>query len=236
LEIWKLVLANGLAYAIGYDWLAVIDVSDPAAPASRGSLSGFLLPTALAVRGEIAYVGDIFGLRLVDVSDVSAPVEVGSLALPGDAMSVAVHEDRAYVVSHVEFRHHLLHVIDVSNPAAPVELGFAELIESPRDVAVVPGRVFVVTLDGIRVFTVSEGGTLRELGAVTTPERQAAWQLDLSGGLVFGACEGDGLCIVDFGPEYAQLATIDVKPSDGRNRLNPKSGGRVAVAVLDPRP
>jgi hypothetical protein len=226
-----LEVKGGFAYAVGAEDAAldVIDVSNPSSPTTLGTLRGFLFPWDVAVAGGIAHVGDDSRLRLVDVSDPRAPVEIGSLGLRGDAYRVAVLGTRAFVVSQLGSfpERGRLTVIDVSDPTAPRELTAVLLPETPHDVEVLPGRVFVGENDGIRVFSLSMDDVLTELGAFAT---DVAWDLELAGGLVHAACEQDGLRIVDFGPEYGQLAAIDVARHPGK-RLPPRSRGRVTVAL-----
>ena len=222
---------EGIAYLTRPDdTLELVDVSDPTAPRTLGTLGGLLLPFTVAVDRGTAYVGDILGLRLVDVRDPGAPAALGSLELPGDAIGVSLLGTRAYVVSQLFSPPDVgrLHVIDVSDPLAPVELASAPLREAPHHVAAIPGRVFVGTDAGVRVFSESEADGLVELGGHATGG--PGWGLELASGLVYAASMDEGLQIIDFGPEYGQVAEIVIAPPHGR-RL-PRKSARLGVVTL----
>jgi hypothetical protein len=144
---------------------------------------------------------------------------------------VAVLGPYAYVVSQLGSFPEAgrLSVIDVSDPTAPREFVAVPLHATPHAVEVLPGRVFVGADDGIRVFSLDEDEVLTDLGAFATGE--VAWDLELTGGLVYAAFDGRGLRIVDFGPEYGQRVEIhvDARPGHGPHA---NGRGRVAVTVL----
>jgi hypothetical protein len=88
----------GTNYANGT--LKVLDVSNPSAPISVGSVGTGSDPSSIAVAGRYAYVVNWGSgtLQLFDVSNPSAPVSVGSVGTGSDPMSVAVAGRYAYVV------------------------------------------------------------------------------------------------------------------------------------------
>jgi hypothetical protein len=72
---------GGYAYTTGYNFLRLVDVSDPAHPVETGSLEGLYGYFEVAGRYIYATFHDLadLGFRVVDISDTSHPVEIGSL-------------------------------------------------------------------------------------------------------------------------------------------------------------
>ena len=85
------VEGNHAYVADGESGLQIVDISDPASPATVGSLAlgGFI--NSVALSENFAYVTDEdFGLRKIDISDPAHPVLVGSFDTPGEPTDVAV--------------------------------------------------------------------------------------------------------------------------------------------------
>ncbi len=237
---------DGVAYvADGASGLRVIDVWDPAALREVGALpivKGFARDVELAE--GIAYVatggfdfatGTFAGLLIVDVSDPSRPLQIGVYdAHP--AMATAAAEGLLYVAAS----HEGLRILDVSNPEAPFELGAWEVFREPTifevDEVELDGEHAYLTGGGfaaglaVWAIDVSDPSAPRPLGAYPLATAQA--DLELASGLVFVA--SFALSILDFGPEFASVQTIDidVKPGNSRNVMNPRSRGVVPVAML----
>jgi hypothetical protein len=81
--------------------LQIIDVSNPSAPVSVGSVAAGNVPYSVAVSGRYAYVANEIGntLQIFDVSTPSAPVSVGSVGTGNVPQSVVVSGRYAYVVN-----------------------------------------------------------------------------------------------------------------------------------------
>ena len=113
------VVSEGRAYvADGRSGLAIIDVSDPAAPRELGRFSP---PDAeirgISVIGSRAYLAaGRRGVRIVDVSDPANPKDVGGFDTPRDARAIHVSGSLVYV-GDAEW----LRVYDVSKPSRPLE-------------------------------------------------------------------------------------------------------------------
>lgn len=81
--------------------LTVVDISDPTAPAARGSVSLGGKSFGITRQGSLVFVANqTTGLRVVDVTNPDAPVVVATKAIPYKAWDVAVKEDVVYVVSY----------------------------------------------------------------------------------------------------------------------------------------
>lgn len=137
-----LVRAEGaFAYVTRGERLTVFDLSNPAAPARRGSHAFPEKIWGFEVTGALAYVAaGHSGLWILDVSDPDAPFVRGSVKTPGQAKNVAVSGDRAVVADHMSG----VDVIDVSDVAAPAAVGSAYTDGYARDVAMAGPLAFAV--------------------------------------------------------------------------------------------
>lgn len=131
---------EGYAYLGVGPELVIWDVTNPAQPAHVGAT---LLPqeiTDVEIAGSLAYVlAD--GLRIVDVSDPAAPQEIGFYQTPEYTHSLAVVNNKVYLVAHRG-----LWIVDVSDPTAPLELGFCALTQViSNKVAVYGDKAYVAT-------------------------------------------------------------------------------------------
>jgi hypothetical protein len=103
--------------------LRVIDVSNPSIPAEvglwRASDSPSWSPSAVFVRGDLAYVAEDCGLWVVDISDPAHLVEVASYELPGHPYDLTVAGDYAYLSSCSDG----LYVVDISDPTDLLQVG-----------------------------------------------------------------------------------------------------------------
>ena len=143
-------VAGNYAYvtSVGSNALEIVDVTNPAAPVHKSSIShgegGALLlnPQSVFVAGNYAYVAsyDSNALEIVDVTDPAAPVHTGSISDGGGSgapflnkpYSVYVAGNYAYVASYGSNE---LEIVDVTNRANPVHKGYI-FISAPRSVYV----------------------------------------------------------------------------------------------------
>ena len=107
----------------GLAGLAIVDVTDPAAPVLVGRAAIDGQARGLAVDGDHAYVAaGSAGLVVVDVSDLRAPKVQGAARVSGSAIRVDYSGGLAFVAAWNDAR-----VYDVSNPAAPRFVGAARM-------------------------------------------------------------------------------------------------------------
>ena len=137
-----LVRAHGaFAYITRGSALTVYDLSNPAAPARRGS---YELPEKVwgfTVIGTLAYLAaGHSGMWIVDVSDPDNPALRGGVKTPGQAKNVAVSGSRAVVADHMSG----VDVIDISDLAAPATVGSVYTDGYARDVAMFGPRAYAV--------------------------------------------------------------------------------------------
>lgn len=100
--------------------LQLLDLSNPAAPAEKGTYEFPQPIRGFVVAGSLVYVAaDVFGLGILDVSNADAPTLIGSWETPGQARSVAVFGATAFVADVLTG----IDVVTVSNPTRPVPIG-----------------------------------------------------------------------------------------------------------------
>ena len=119
----------------------MFDISEPAAPAQRGS---HVFPEKIwgfTVAGAVAYVAaGHSGFWILDVSNAESPTLRGSIKTPGQAKNVAVSGTMAAVADHMSG----VDVIDFSTPAEPVLVGSVYTDGYARDVAMFGSQVYAV--------------------------------------------------------------------------------------------
>lgn len=125
-------------------------------------VGGLTIPAwNVVVVGSRAYVTDITtGLHIVDVADPAAPKKLGSYDTPGNAASVAVAGNYAYVADFDGLR-----VINVANPTAPFEVGYYDAPWDAWDVVVVGNYAYLADdMGGLRIINVADPAKPREVG------------------------------------------------------------------------
>lgn len=160
-----LVRAHGaFAYVTRGSTLTVYDISNPAAPARRGS---YELPEKVwgfTVIGPLAYLAaGHSGMWIVDVSDPQNPALRGSVTTPGQAKNVAVSGGHAVVADHMSG----VDVIDISDLAAPATVGSVYTDGYARDVAMFGARAYAVDHPaGFYVLDMNRDDPLEPVGAL----------------------------------------------------------------------
>ncbi len=141
---------NGFAYvggctpegsAISYvGYFGIFDVSNPANPMPKGSLTTIVNIRSLVAVGNYVYAVQSTDNRLVviDVTDKNDPKVVGTLtdgqggALLSNPVDITVIDTKAYITSSGS---NALEIVDITNPIAPLHLG--KLAFSPAGSSIV---------------------------------------------------------------------------------------------------
>ncbi len=200
-------VAGSFAYVGGRSSLAVMDISDPAAPHEVGRV--FLRHghvRGIEVSGDHAYVAaDSGGFRVIDVSTPSAPVEVGVLETPDSFVSdVAVSGSYAYTATQ-----NGLQVIDVSTPSAPVEVG-SFYTGAAFTVALTGNHVIVANTTDLQVFDVATPSAPIRVGSVNIGGQ--ASRIAVSGDYAYVAAGTRGLRVVDISTPSDPFVAWAVQP------------------------
>jgi hypothetical protein len=200
---WKYAVAvaavDDLAYLVDFEivsgapnFLRVLDVSEPTAPAELGSLA---VP---GVTNDVDIVGDrVFlasgrsGWRVIDVTDPTAPVEIASLSAAGYARALEVIGDLAYLTDSQKSFHlgdiSLLRIVDVSDPSSPMELGALDLLRLvdseafAGDIEVVDDIAYIAAASGLVVVDVSDPSVATVLSYLRTSPRGGTGRVEVRG-------------------------------------------------------
>jgi len=178
------------------DWaggLAVIDVSDPAAPALTGTCALAGSAFGVAAAGDLAYVAvQAAGLQIVDISDPASPTVAGGYDTAGSAYAVLHAGDLVYVADGFSG----LAIVDVSNPASPSLVGACDT----------PGKAYGVALHGSYALVADSESGMQVID-VTDPALPAivgsydtggyAWDVAVAGDAAFVSDNSGGLVVLD---------------------------------------
>lgn len=236
----SIALSGSRAYvANGLSGLAIVDVSNPDAPAVTGTFKtpGEALRVGVGVGGTKAAVANrMSGLEVVDVSNPAKPVSVGSFYTDGYARDVAVLDALAFLVdSTTDFA-----IVDLSKPGLP-SLSTQTLGEPSDNVVVAPSArgantAYVMGRGMLQVYDLSNPSRPAK---VTTykipgpPPRCGAppcAALAVQGSLAYVATASDGLHVIDFS-DPAQPAVAGSYKTAGPARDVTVAGSLVLVAV-----
>ena len=188
------------------DGLHVYDYADPSRPVEVAFVELVQeLPSGRSVhssRLDMAMVGDYLyladglpgGFHVISIRDAADPHVVNYVRTRFDRLSVIAGDGSRLFVCFTDGE---LWTYDVGDPLRPRQLSVSRHIQlvGVRDIVVRDGSLFAATRDnGLVRVDVSELSAARIVGqAVTVPE---AHDLDIAGGHVFVAAEGDALAIV----------------------------------------
>jgi hypothetical protein len=120
------VVANGIAYVVGWVSLWAVDVSDPRHPTVLGSVATPAFMQRVVVEGDRAYLSTYNQLTTLAIADIADPANMrvlGSMFVD-NPRDIVVRNRRVYIASEggSEITSGL-RIVDVANPAAPVQIG-----------------------------------------------------------------------------------------------------------------
>ena len=183
------------AFVGGGDQFFSIDVSDPEAPGTVGTVNPVNTLGRLALDGVHAYVAEgTGGLGVVDVSDRANPDHIALLNTPGSAEDLAISGNHAFVADSGGG----LRIIDITTPASPSEVGHYTWTDQPAfGVAARGGYVYVTTQNngGLRVLDVSVPESPVEVGACEMLGH--GYGVEVEGDYAYVAFGLDGLRIIN---------------------------------------
>ncbi len=171
----------------------IYDVSDPANQllVSEGihTYGPAVIEMSYDEESQRLYIAaDYDHLEIWDVQNPENPIKLGSCEVPGDARSVTVSGNYAYVISiH-------LRIIDVSDPSNPLETGFFIMDEDyNQDVAVSGDYAYLTDSGQIRIIDVSDPYNPIE---VNTINDAVSGDIKITGNHMY-VCNGDEIGIYE---------------------------------------
>jgi hypothetical protein len=238
-------VAGGYLYAVcgSRAAVAVVDVSDPTQPVSRGVIALRNYPDGLAIGDGYAFLainrlpdGQSSGVQVLDLADPARPNPVGWIAMPWLwPVDIAVADHVAYVVTRSESEpgRSSLHLFDVRDPANATPItSFSTVVGRVGVLATIATRVAVV---GARAYVVQETTEFRgALGSFSTAYEVIVVDVsDPSHPRAIGRYETpEGLRISDVGVDDDLIVlTVADAPGTGRSDTDPAVAG--GLWVLD---
>jgi hypothetical protein len=160
-------VSGSLAYITAGPALRIVDISQPADPVAKGTLTLPDAPTAMAVAGSSVYLAmGLRGLAIVDARNPDAPVLAGSYKTPGESIRVAVSGSRVMLADRMSGAE----VIDVSDQAKPVPVGSHYTDGYTRDVALAGTLAYIVdSTNDFIVVDINRGKTPVPLSTQQSP-------------------------------------------------------------------
>jgi hypothetical protein len=178
------------AYVAGGRTLAVIDLSDPAAPRRVGAYTFPEQIWSFRLVGQYAYVAaNFFGLGILDVTNPASPTLRASFKTPGQAKGVAIVGTTVFVADHMSG----VDVVDVSSLDKLVGRGSFFVDGYARDVAA--SSRFGVAVDaptGLYVLDPSRPGEPEAAGQLQTAAAPQMVEMMERGGRVVACVIGGG--------------------------------------------
>ncbi|MBV9786875.1 MAG: hypothetical protein JOZ51_01785 [Chloroflexi bacterium] len=207
----QLLVADNLVYlnSNDYSWdnaIQIVDVSNPAIPASRGRIRSPYTAEGVQVVGTNAYIpARQDGLVIFDVSDPTKP-RLRSIFGPADDFTPAVYDvqvvdNLAYLAAGTVFK-----IVDVSNPDNPTLR--AELTRQAFQLHIAGNRAYIIGSNEFSILNISDPSNptvivTRDLNSSYYPgsDIQAVGnRLFVSGGMCSEGCKG-GVEIFDISDE-----------------------------------
>jgi len=145
---------------------------------------------AVAVEGNLAYVGIGHQLMIVDISDLAMPTVIGRAFMPADIRDIALANGLAYIADG----HGGLRIVDVSYPAAPQEVSFFSSSWSALGIAISGNYAYIAADTGLQIVDISTPAHPVEVGSRSTWE--SAMDVAVQGDYAYVAAYGPGLVVI----------------------------------------
>lgn len=183
---------NLVALALSTSGAAIVDVSDPSAPAELSRVTDIANVQSIALNGDLFYVVGGTSLSVYDISDPVNPVSVGGHALSGSANAVAADSARGVAL------------VAVSTPAVDViRLGVGPWTTATVPLPAATNHADDVTLLGATGYVANGRDGVRKLdltnidAPVLIPKRPNALNMNALGIAVHPTPDGDVVAAAD---------------------------------------
>ncbi len=162
---YSLFVSGGYAYICNYyaSNLEIVDISNPLIPIHLSSINTGILPTAVVVKENYAYLSTAYALQIIDISDPSAPFIAASLENGTDGAvilagsSLDLSDGYVYLTSASA---HTVEIINVSNPLLPTHAGKTNfpdyILANPQGISVEGNFAFVTSPGAFNVLDISK--------------------------------------------------------------------------------
>jgi hypothetical protein len=197
----EVVVVNGYAYIGTYQTLTILDISNPALPRKTASCDLGIAPMWLAIRGNYAYMANIFrGLQVIDISDPAAPILVTTNESLKRLNDITLQGNFAYVSSESDG----LGVFDISNPEEPSFIGKYQIDGGSQTI----GK----SADGSQIILTDKDNTLYTF-AISNPARPELSSTFAMAGTGNGIASRDNLIFITEGIKGMEIIALS-KPKE----------------------
>lgn len=208
----------------------VLDVADPAAPATVGRLENPAATRAIAAAGAVAALAsENTSVSVVALANPAAPVEATQLAAPNITLDVAFDGHYAFLANESGG----LRVVDVADAAAPVEVASLTTLGRAYSIAINDHRAYVGMDGGLRVVDVTD--PLHPALVGSADQTGTAWDIVVAGDLAFVAngSYGPGLLVYSVADPTHPVLAGSLPPFAGTAFRVAVAGTRALVADLN---
>jgi len=164
-----MAIKDGYLYAARHgDGLEILDLADPAAPATVAEIPTLVHSWDVAFQDDVVYVADgAGGLAVIDATNPGAPLHLLSVPTPGSAVDVCVSNGLALVALGSAG----VDVFDISDPVHPQWRGNYNSSALAISVEAVGDTLFLADWDDIEVIDLSFPASPHRIGFEMAPIR-----------------------------------------------------------------
>ena len=136
---------NYLYAAAGSNGLAVINVSDPAAPVLTNVFNTTGVASDVVVNGGYAYVADSYnGMLILDVTNPQSPVYKSKFTGTGQILGIFANNNNVYCADNT----YGIENVNVSNASSPNQVGYIQTNSSAVNIFYSGGYIFLAAAEG----------------------------------------------------------------------------------------
>jgi hypothetical protein len=147
---------------------SIVDISDPASPTLKGSLSLSAFSTSVLVSENYAYFGTGMDVNLIiaDIADEAFPLKKSTINFPnsgGGIFGLAKSNNTLFLAMGSEG----VYSVDITNKANPIVLDSIIIPNGQaRDIAVKDNYVYVAHVDGLKVIDITNPSNINVISTI----------------------------------------------------------------------
>ena len=201
------------AYVTNNDGLMIVDIQNPQNPQKIGEIL-MVGAVGFIVEGDIAYICSVVsGFVIANISDPAQPELLGQYINGAGAYRIATSGSHAYVTYFgAGFK-----IFNIEDPTDPVLLG--EFSDTRSDaIQIKDNFVYFGNAEvGLKVINVSDSSTPQLV--TTVSQTGGANDIHITNNLLFLACWGEGIRVLDISNPLSPLRLDSYNDNDGGEEL-----------------
>lgn len=193
--------------------------------------------SAVAIQGNLAYIGVGPRLTILDISNPAQPVWLGETEpLPGIIGDIQIQANIAYVAAGKSG----VRVVDIAEPGTPKEIGFYDTLDSAYDLDLAGNYLYVADGSEMLILDVSNPATPILIGSFS--KMYSIYAVEVAGEYAYLASDYGGLLILDISnpamPVHVGSVDIPGYSNDvaiqGNYAYVPAYGGLAIIDISNP--